>query len=135
MVSQLCLMCGHTYNCQTLCLGARPRYSLVVEEDVKKPTNQTYNKARLVHAGIGLNMAVESSSVIGGLFWERVEGGGGSDGRPWYRCLSIICFIICSIYLVGTLFLCLTVVFCGPSRRGMPVSPVQVFRFASPSVQ
>ena len=26
--------------CQTLCLGARPRYSLVVDEDVKKPTNQ-----------------------------------------------------------------------------------------------
>ena len=40
MVSQLCLMCGSTLNCQTLCLGARPRYSLVVEEDVKKPTNQ-----------------------------------------------------------------------------------------------
>ena len=41
MVSQLCLMCGSTLNCQTLCLGARPRYSLVVDEDVKKPTNQT----------------------------------------------------------------------------------------------
>ena len=27
-----------------LCLGARPRYSLVVDEDVKKPTKQT-NKA------------------------------------------------------------------------------------------
>ena len=40
MVSQLCLMCGSTKNCQTLCLGARPQYSLVVEEDVKKPTKQ-----------------------------------------------------------------------------------------------
>ena len=40
MVSQLCLMCGSTLNCQTLCLGVRPRYSLVVDEDVKKPTNQ-----------------------------------------------------------------------------------------------
>ena len=40
MVSQLCLMCGSTLNCQTLCPGARPRYSLVVDEDVKKPTNQ-----------------------------------------------------------------------------------------------
>ena len=40
MVSQLCLMCGSTLNCQTLCLGARPRYSLVVDEDVKKPINQ-----------------------------------------------------------------------------------------------
>ena len=40
MVSQLCLMRGSTLNCQTLCLGARPRYSLVVDEDVKKPTNQ-----------------------------------------------------------------------------------------------
>ena len=40
LVSQLCLMCGSTLNCQTLCLAARPRYSLVVDEDVKKPTNQ-----------------------------------------------------------------------------------------------
>ena len=37
MVSQLSLMCGSTLNCQTLCLGACPRYSLVVDEDVKKP--------------------------------------------------------------------------------------------------
>ena len=37
MVSQLCLMCGSTLNC----LGARPRYNLVVDEDIKKPTNQT----------------------------------------------------------------------------------------------
>ena len=28
-------------SCQTLCLGARPRYSLVLDEDVKKPTKQT----------------------------------------------------------------------------------------------
>ena len=40
MVSQLCLMCGSTLNCQTLCLGARPLYNLVVDQDVKKPTNQ-----------------------------------------------------------------------------------------------
>ena len=39
MVSQLCLVCGRTLNCQTLCLGARPRYNLEVAEDVKKPTN------------------------------------------------------------------------------------------------
>ena len=44
MVSQLCLMCGSLLNCQTLCLGARPRYNLVVDEDVKKPTNQTKQK-------------------------------------------------------------------------------------------
>ena len=44
MVSQLCLMCGSTLNCQTLCLGARPRYSLVVDEDVKKPSNQPSNQ-------------------------------------------------------------------------------------------
>ena len=42
MVSQLCLM----YNCQTLCLGARPRYSLVVDEDVKKPNKQTSDRLR-----------------------------------------------------------------------------------------
>ena len=41
MVSQLCLMCGSTSNCQTLCLGARPQYNLVVDEDVKEPTSQT----------------------------------------------------------------------------------------------
>ena len=40
MVSQLCLMCGSTLNCQTLCLGAGARYNLVVDEDVKEPTNQ-----------------------------------------------------------------------------------------------
>ena len=40
MVSQLCFMCDSMLNCQTLCLGARPRYNLVVGEDVKKPTNQ-----------------------------------------------------------------------------------------------
>ena len=39
MVSPPCLVCGSTYNCQTLCLGVRPRYNLVVDEDVKKPTN------------------------------------------------------------------------------------------------
>ena len=44
MVSQLCLMCGSMLNCQTLCLEARPRYNLVVDEDVKNSTNQT-NKA------------------------------------------------------------------------------------------
>ena len=44
MVSQLCVMCGSTLNCQTLCLGARPRYNLVVDEDVKKPTNQPTNQ-------------------------------------------------------------------------------------------
>ena len=42
MVSQLCLKCGSTLNCQMLCLGARPRYNLVVDEDVKKPTNQSF---------------------------------------------------------------------------------------------
>ena len=41
MVSQLCLKCGSTKNCQTLCLGAHSRYSLVVDEDVKKPNKQT----------------------------------------------------------------------------------------------
>ena len=51
MVSQLCLMCGSTLNCQTLCLGARPRYSLVVDEDVKKPTNQP-NQTERCHVGI-----------------------------------------------------------------------------------
>ena len=49
MVSQLCLMCGSTLNCQTLCLGARPWYSLVVDKDVKKPTNQPTLKARVTY--------------------------------------------------------------------------------------
>ena len=46
MVSQLYLMCGSTLNCQTLCLGALPQYSLVVDEDVKKPTNQPASRSR-----------------------------------------------------------------------------------------
>ena len=41
MVSQLCVMCGSTKNCQTLCIVARPRYNLVVDEDVKKSNKQT----------------------------------------------------------------------------------------------
>ena len=32
-------------NCQTLCLGARLRYNLVVNEDIKKPTKQTSGEA------------------------------------------------------------------------------------------
>ena len=39
-----CLVCGSTQKVSDISLGTRPRYSLVVEEDVKKPTNQT-NKA------------------------------------------------------------------------------------------
>ena len=35
-------------NCQKLCLEARPRYSLVVDEDVKKPTNQPNKQANKV---------------------------------------------------------------------------------------
>ena len=34
IVSKLCLVCG------PVSLGTRPRYSLVVDEDVKKPTNE-----------------------------------------------------------------------------------------------
>ena len=48
MVSQLPLMCGRLAarkNCQTLCRGARPRYNLVVDEDVKKPSKQTNKQA------------------------------------------------------------------------------------------
>ena len=52
MVSQLCLMCGSTLNCQTLCLGARPRYSLVVDEDVKEPTNQPTIKITMRSLGV-----------------------------------------------------------------------------------
>ena len=37
MVSQLCLMCKII---RRSCLGARPRYNLVVDEDVKKPNKQ-----------------------------------------------------------------------------------------------
>ena len=54
MVSQLCLMCGSTLNCQTLCLEARPRYSLVVDEDVKKPTNQPTNSVILSLANVSI---------------------------------------------------------------------------------
>ena len=49
MVSKFCLICGSTYNCQTLCLGARPRYNPVVDENFKKSTKQT-NKALMLGA-------------------------------------------------------------------------------------
>ena len=45
MVSQLCLMWGSTQHCQTLCLGACPRYNLVVDEDVKTPNQPNKQKS------------------------------------------------------------------------------------------
>ena len=74
MVSQLCLMCGSTLNCQTLCLGARPRYSLVVDEDVKKPTNQSINHSYLVYRWHFLHLF---SSVAG----TRLASGAAMYGR------------------------------------------------------
>ena len=56
MVSQLCLICGSTSNCQALCFGARPRYSLVVDEDVKKPNKQTDKQTSM---RLGVHMAAE----------------------------------------------------------------------------
>ena len=44
-------MCGSTLYCQTLCLGARPRYNLVVDEDVKKASKQTNKQARINFIG------------------------------------------------------------------------------------
>ena len=47
MVSPLCLVRGSTLNCQYVSRGARPRHSLVADEDVKntnKQTNQTMCK-------------------------------------------------------------------------------------------
>ena len=61
MVSQLCLMCGSTKICQTLCLGARPRYNLVVDEDLKKP-NKTKNLVRLI-ISTGLDRSTEGYSI------------------------------------------------------------------------
>ena len=58
LVSQLCLMCGSTLNCQTLSLGARPRYSLVVDEDVKKPTNQPTNLSKLQQLHLKLHWQI-----------------------------------------------------------------------------
>ena len=72
MVSQLCLMCGSTQNCQTLCLGARPRNNLVVDDDVKKPTKQTkknyvsYSPSPLLHyiSPILLNKSCSSMAPL-----------------------------------------------------------------------
>ena len=64
MVSKLCLMCGSTLNCQTLCLGARPRYSLVVDEDVKKPTNQPTTPAAVVGVIPVVVVAVVNTDVV-----------------------------------------------------------------------
>ena len=53
MVSPLCLVSNVSF-------GTRPRYSLVVDEDVKKPTNQTNKPTKkqalrsLAHSGHGL---------------------------------------------------------------------------------
>ena len=60
MVSQLCLLCGSTYNCQTLCLGARPRYNLVVDEDFKKPTQPTNQPKNVDSAMIFIHLAIVS---------------------------------------------------------------------------
>ena len=65
MVSQLCLMCGSKLNCLMLCLGARPRYNLVVDEDVKKPTNQTNKSTCCVNYQANVT-------------WKGRGGGGGS---------------------------------------------------------
>ena len=61
-------------NCQTLCLGARPRYNLVVDEDVKKPTKQT-NKVSLKESDNHRGMA--SPHVTG----ERQEIGQRGDNE------------------------------------------------------
>ena len=36
------------------CLGARPRYNLVVDEDVKKPTKQTNKQTKLTFPNLSL---------------------------------------------------------------------------------
>ena len=78
MVSQLCLLCGSTLNCQTLCLGARPRYSLVVDEDVKKPTNQP------------TPLPVTASEKRGERGRERERGGGGEREKMKDRVLVFL---------------------------------------------
>ena len=67
MVSQLCLMCGSTLNCQTLCLGARSRYSLVVDEDVRRPTNQPTNCIDH-HGRVSLRCAADRGQRLPGLY-------------------------------------------------------------------
>ena len=64
MVSQLCLMFGSTQNFQTLCLGARPRYGLVVDEDVKKPNkNKQTMEAKLISSLVILHLETTVSSA------------------------------------------------------------------------
>ena len=64
MVSQLCLMCGSTSNCQTICLGARPRYMLVFDVDVKKPTNQPNKQTKLVLVSVRISILVRMMKLI-----------------------------------------------------------------------
>ena len=45
-VSPLCLVCGSTNNCQTSVLGSSA-IELVVDEDVKKPTNQPTKQTKI----------------------------------------------------------------------------------------
>ena len=49
------LMCGNTLNCQTLCLGAHPRYNLVVDMDVNKPNKQTNHDLALLSRYLSWN--------------------------------------------------------------------------------
>ena len=48
MVSQLCLVCGKHVKLSDVSLWTRPRYSLVVDEDVKKPNKQSNTPAATV---------------------------------------------------------------------------------------
>ena len=57
-------MCGSMSNCQTLCLGARPRYNLVVDEDVKKPTKQTKKWSLLLLLSKGGQLLVSTSMSL-----------------------------------------------------------------------
>ena len=41
MVSPLCLLCVAEVKLSDVSLETRPRYSLVADEDVEKPTNQS----------------------------------------------------------------------------------------------
>ena len=61
MVSQLCLMFGSTQNFQTLCLGARPRYGLVVDEDQKKKKKTM--EAKIISSLVILHLETTVSSA------------------------------------------------------------------------
>ena len=67
-------MCGSTENCQMLCPGARPQYSLIVDKDVNKPNKQ----AERWRIFLKKQMVLKD----GELWWKQMVF---KDGEFWWK--------------------------------------------------